>query len=115
MKNNLLICSNCRRDIKWRGRGNGIAFNFTAMPVLGEIDEMGDIIIKRGGLFVKIRGSNFEVECGYCTNKIFYRERRDNVSGTIGTQLIHRIVFSQGSVGQGLSNGTSNEGTALLS
>jgi len=78
-KTNLIICPSCE------ARG--------FREVLGEVDRDGNVIVQRFHRgYTKIVG-NFFILCGRCYEEIYFKERREEVSGTFsnnGSERLHR-------------------------
>ena len=61
-----------------------------------------------------VEGNDLSLLCGYCRTKVFMRKEED-ASSDFRIKWIHWITFSGSIIGQGISSGTNQPGTIVLS
>ena len=105
-QSNLLRCPRCFLD----GKTN----------VIAELLPNGDIGIERQRAkwgyenMTIVHGSNFELICGYCREKVFVRKEEIYEGSNIGSIRVHWLAFGPDSVSQGLGSNQNQSGTALF-
>ena len=81
MAKNLIICPNCIQKGK--------------KSVLGEIDPDGFFAILRfHNGYTRIKGNDFAVYCGVCSEPTYIRKEERGTDSNIGVAWIHRESFS---------------------
>ena len=109
---NLVVCGNCEARNgtmikRWIGTGFNVELKRPGGLVLGQINDDGSFLIKRGGQnYTKITGDNFSVLCGDCGEPV-YRKEEHGTDSNIRMQWIHW----QGTISTPGESGTS--GTAF--
>ena len=104
--NHLLKCPRCSKD----GRSK----------YLGEVLENDVVKVQRQHSFnsyedaTLITGTDFTLICGYCRTPVYIRKEGENESSNVRRLWLHWVGVINGTLSQGISSGTDNASTFIL-